>query len=616
MSLRGGRPRRPDAWSDPHARARFRAAERLDGPIDPTESAWLDDHLESCDACRQAASAYEAQRLELRALADRPPVPPRDLWARTAAAIERESVFRDRTAGRRSRRSFLASYALLSAALVVAVVVGTLTSSRLFDHNTTAGSPEAGHSTTKGDDSSASPVSTPVAIPEKTVEWITQDANGNYRYKTATVTEVCPDGAEPCDTTAPTEDHPVDLNGDAQTVIGSPDHKTLIVVGDKGTPRTGTVSVLKLDRTAAASSGPSPSVAPTPTPTLAATASAAVGPTPTPTARPTPTPTVRPTQTPTPPVTPTSTPTTPTTPPASASPSPGASVDVSASPSADGSVQIAHDVIVVGQAAAYSPSGIWFAFTARPADGSTGPDIYAWRVGDPEAHPVTTDHRSELGGWIGDVIVGSSAVDTSGATVGEAFILDPATGTQTLLPQAGNAWRPSVDPSGQKAVYWAGHLRATTDGPGFAPDAGRLVLGSWGPGTSAPSEGPLPTAPVDQEKDRHETTIAAGQMNDWDARWDASGTKLAVWIADATDSTFGRLSLYDVDPFDGRVDLKKPLVNARLAKAGYAISDGKLVWAEPGPVDGSSDGRILMFAWTDKGSGEVETVPGDVIVIR
>jgi hypothetical protein len=76
------------------------------------------------------------------------------------------------------------------------------------------------------------------------------------------------------------------------------------------------------------------------------------------------------------------------------------------------------------------------------------------------------------------------------------------------------------------------------------------------------------------------------------------------------------LSLYDVDLFDGRVDLKKPLVDARLAKAGYAISDGKLVWAEPGPVDGSSEGRILMFAWTDKGSGEVETVPGDVIVIR
>ena len=46
--------------------------------------------------------------------------------------------------------------------------------------------------------------------------------------------------------------------------------------------------------------------------------------------------------------------------------------------------------------------------TARPADGSTGPDIYVWRVGDPEAHPVTTDHRSELGSWSVDTIVGST----------------------------------------------------------------------------------------------------------------------------------------------------------------------------------------------------------------
>jgi len=58
MSLRGGRPRRPDAWSDSHDRARFRAAERLDGPIDADEAAWLDDHLATCGACRQADAYY------------------------------------------------------------------------------------------------------------------------------------------------------------------------------------------------------------------------------------------------------------------------------------------------------------------------------------------------------------------------------------------------------------------------------------------------------------------------------------------------------------------------------------------------------------------------------
>ena len=48
----------------------------------------------------------------------------------------------------------------------------------------------------------------------------------------------------------------------------------------------------------------------------------------------------------------------------------------------------------------------------------------------------------------------------------------------------------------------------------------------------------------------------------------------------------------------------------------HAIADGKRVWAEPAPSGESGAGPILVFAWTDEGSGTIETVPGDVIVIR
>src|SRR5262245_28618906 len=126
MTVIGGRGGRNDDWSSDHARARARAAERLDGPLEADESAWLDDHLASCDACSAVAADYAAQRLELRTLRDRAPVPPRDLWARTAAAIEHES----RHGAPRGRRSTLRPYALLAGALVVAVAVGTLTSSQ------------------------------------------------------------------------------------------------------------------------------------------------------------------------------------------------------------------------------------------------------------------------------------------------------------------------------------------------------------------------------------------------------------------------------------------------------------------------------------------------------
>jgi large subunit ribosomal protein L25 len=71
------------------------------------------------------------------------------------------------------------------------------------------------------------PAATPIAIGPKKVEWITHDANGDYRYQTAIVDEVCNSDAEPCDTTAPTTDRPVDLDGQAQTVIGSPDVECL-----------------------------------------------------------------------------------------------------------------------------------------------------------------------------------------------------------------------------------------------------------------------------------------------------------------------------------------------------------------------------------------------------
>ena len=80
--------RRQDRWADEHTHARMRLAERLDGPLGLTESTWLDEHLAGCPSCAATAAAFEEDRLALRALRDNAPEPPRDLWARTAAAIE------------------------------------------------------------------------------------------------------------------------------------------------------------------------------------------------------------------------------------------------------------------------------------------------------------------------------------------------------------------------------------------------------------------------------------------------------------------------------------------------------------------------------------------------
>lgn len=612
MTVGGGRAKRPDDWPSSHVRAREDLSDRLDLALEPTEAGWLDEHLAACPDCTTIAASYAAQRLEFRALRDRMPPPPRDLWARTSAAIESESRFRDgraRSPESRTRRS-LAPAALLAAALVVVVAVGTLTSSqRLFGDGATGSSNPVAAATSPsqekpGDLAGGGP--TPIPAPRQ-IAYLTCAADGDCVYNVRSVAEVCPPAVtEPCANDATVEDHPVRLDQSASTVFGSPDDKRLIVVNDPTSANRGTVSVVSLASAApGATPTPTPSVAPSATPrTTVGTASPPATADATPSVRPSATP---PADSPPPSSSPAS--------PALGSPAPSVAV----TPVPGGFVEIARDVVLVGQSAAYSGSGRWFAFTARPVDGSAGPDIYAWKVGDPLANRITTDHRSVFGSWSGDTMVGSTVVVTTKGAGTElepaSFLLDPATGGVTDLPQTGKAWRPAVDPRGRLAVYWAGTVRTTTV-PGFAPDAGRLVLGDWGTGTSAASGAPAPTGlSGNQIRLRHETTIAAGRMDDWDARWDSTGTHVAVWIVDAQDPEIGRLSLYSVDSFDGRIDLKNPLLDARIASPGYSISDGKLVWAEPSAVGTGSD-KIQLLAWTDEGVGTVETLTGPVIVIR
>ena len=89
-----------------------------------------------------------------------------------------------------------------------------------------------------------------------------------------------------------------------------------------------------------------------------------------------------------------------------------------------------------------------------------------------------------------------------------------------------------------------------------------------------------------------------------------------MWIADPTNPTIGTLSLYAVDSFDGKIDLKTPLLDHVAAAAGYSIADGQLVWAQPSGDGSVANGTLQLLAWTDEGVGTVQTVTGPVIVVR
>ena len=585
MTVIGGRGGRNDDWSSDHARARARAAERLDGPLDVEESAWLDEHLASCAACSAVAADYAAQRLALRALRDRAPVPPRDLWARTSAAIERES--RHHASRRRSRAS-LRPYALLAGALVVAIAVGTLSSSQWFPNGeaaTTPGPTDAVAVASETPPASVAP--TPLAVDPQDVEYLTVDADGTYAITQARIDEVCPATAKDCapDEVVESKRHIGPL-ASPETVFGS-DGQPFVVLGD-GENGTQLFAVVVTSQEPDPTGTPPESAEPTPSDEPGETALPASD---------------EPIET--------------ASPPSTESPAPASDEPTQTSGPEAETVEIARDLEIIGTTAAYAPDGSAFAFTAQPADATHGPDIYVWTVGEDEARPVTTDHQSVFGSWAGDDIVGSSIdVSEDGRSASPRAILVVDGEAPVALPGAGLAWRPAVDPSGETAVYWAGTLAPTNDASTWEAQDGRLVIGRWGDLEAPdPSASTAPPAASGQAEERNETTILEGPLTDWDVRWDETGRRLAVWVADPADPSIGMLSLYDVDQFDGSIELDNPPLKDAPALAGFSIDDGRLAWAAP-PEGADDESRVLILAWTDEGFGQVESAPGDFLLVR
>ncbi|MGZ6345898.1 MAG: zf-HC2 domain-containing protein, partial [Candidatus Limnocylindrales bacterium] len=98
---------------DHHLPFRRALAQRVDQPLEPAAAARLEAHLATCGPCQSVAQAYEAQRKALREM--HPPEPPRDLWARTATALDHE------VARRTGAPRLVALGSLASLGLVLAV---------------------------------------------------------------------------------------------------------------------------------------------------------------------------------------------------------------------------------------------------------------------------------------------------------------------------------------------------------------------------------------------------------------------------------------------------------------------------------------------------------------
>jgi hypothetical protein len=610
MSRFGRVTRRPDDWPTPHDRARSRAAERLDAELDPGEAAWLDEHLAGCEACRTVAEAYVADRLALRSLRDITPEPPRDLWARTAAGIEREAGGRGR-AGRATSRRSRVPFGAVSGVAVIAIVLGATALSGAWNVGA-PGVDTANTSPAANGDAAA----TPMLVAAGSVGWVRTLEDGAYAYNVAALDEVCPMGDRPdCAALDDQAFERLNLAAAPKSVIGSPTDGQAIVVGQDASGRQ-SIFVVSLPKAGTESqpprATPKPTKTPTPTETATATPAEAASTTPseapdptetpatTPEAATSPGPTDEPAETPEP------TATTEPSPVVTPVPTPSTLQTPSPEPTVALNLAIASGVSVVGQSAAFSADGNWFAFTARPADETAGPDIYVWRVGDQSARRLTTDGRSVLASWQGDSIIGSglaSGDPVDGAHAPVSFRIDPATGERTDV--SSGLWRPTVDPSGTFAVAWDGSVKVPeADAVEMTPGRGDLRIVRWPADGSASGTAGDPIPGV------------SGRLGDFDVRWDETGSWLAIWVAEPNDQGIGRLTLLRLDRESGKLTRPEGAPTEVPALSGFSIGNGRLAWVTPHGQDAQGS-KVQVVAWSDDGVGATESVPGeDVVVVR
>jgi Putative zinc-finger len=609
MSRFGRVPRRPDHWSTPHERAQFRAAERIDTPLDPAEATWLDEHLADCDACRAVAGAYESDRLALRSLRDIQPEPPRDLWARTAARIELEAGGRGRSMRRVSGPSRLPLGALSGVAVIVIILGATALTGGWLRFA------PGGNTASAAVGVNGQPAATPMLVAAGSVGWVHTLADGAYAYNVAALEQVCPVNDQPdCAALDDQASKRLALDTTPMSVIGSPTNGQAIVVGRDALGRQ-SIFAVSLPKAGTepvpprATPKPTPDSTPKPTPTVVVgspvvTASVAPSPSVTPAV------TSEATASAAPPVEPTQsaepTATTEPSPAVTPVPSSGASLTPSPEPTIAANLAIASGVSVVGESAAFSADGAWFAFTARPADGSVGPDIYVWRVGEQQARRLTTDGLSVFASWQGALVIGSGLAPddrVDGEYQPISFQLDPATGERT--PVSTGLWRPAIDPSAAFAVAWDGSVLVPVADPvEMTPGKGHLRLVRWpADGNASGSVGdPIPGI--------------TGAISDFDVRWDETGSWLGIWVAEPAGPTIGRLTLLRLDRESGRLSRPDGAPTNTPALPGFSIGDGRLAWVTPHGQDAQGS-KVQIVAWSGDGVGATESVPGeDVVVVR
>ncbi len=107
--------------------------------------------------------------------------------------------------------------------------------------------------------------------------------------------------------------------------------------------------------------------------------------------------------------------------------------------------------------------------------------------------------------------------------------------------------------------------------------------------------------PIDLPSD-----IGSAAGVDWEARWDETGSHLAIWVADRADPTLGHLALVTIDRRTGLADPAGPTLRDRPALPGFELGDGHLAWATPPGQDGQGS-TLQVYAWSGPQAGQISS---------
>ncbi|HEY5521041.1 MAG TPA: zf-HC2 domain-containing protein [Candidatus Limnocylindrales bacterium] len=634
---------------DQHAKFRELLAARLDRSLTRIELRTLNAHLKKCLACERVDADYRAQRFLLHGLPTR--IPPRDLWARTSASLDREvaRAYRARKWGRRlarGRRSAQPSTALMTAVAIIGVTAAIVVLQLAPAVTPLAGVPGQ---------------PTPLEVQPQSLAMLGLGPGDTAVYSTQ-VSQVCPASAPDCVGSEKLVRSPVHLPTTMRSgnVALSPSGDQLAVVGHL--PGQDMIAVVMMppdaNNVVDPNSGAGHSAHPDGVQNDGQTQA--------------PVKTHQPDQSAQTAAQATDLGSGTSEPPASAV----AGLTVLA---------ILENVQSAGAAPAWSLNGGMLAFSAMPDDASSGPDVYVWSPGDDKAQAITTDHASYFASWSGNRIV-VSRVNSSGRV--HNSVIDP----RTLEERAVNApglWLPTVNDQRTEAIGWLGQLDTT--GVLVAPRQGALFVMDWGsvdpfgagasdqpaPATDAPTPAATPQAsqatatpgltpslsappqprgsaspaPISTSQSATATATATAQLSpsstptatasatptatddssndssvplvalepdrdpveapvlDWQVHWSSDGLVVGVWIADSTGSTWGRLAVLSVDPVTEQVATDSPLLAMTLAKRGFSMGLDRVAWIAPS--DTNVDGELRIRTWGSDGIGGLRLIAPD-----